>query len=132
MSLRGCSWPGARGFSLLEVLVALTIFGLSAGTLMNIFGTGIKGTQRAHDRRQLSLVAESVLNDVGAGLPLTPGTMEAVTAGRFAWRLFIEPYAETQWPELANLEWYRVQVDVWDQQSAQSAAYSLQSLRMKE
>jgi len=86
------SCPGtARGFTLMEVLVALTILAIGLTALFRAFGTGVRGIEASEDRAHLLAAARSRLADVGAGIPLQPGTYTGRDAsGR--WRVTVQPY----------------------------------------
>lgn len=62
------------GFTLLEVVVAFAILGLSIATLVSTFQIALRRSD--HDRRQTeaTLIARSVLARVGTEWPLEPGT----------------------------------------------------------
>ena len=51
-----------RGFSLLEVLVALVILALSYGMVLQLLGDASRKASRATDYRQALMIAESQLN----------------------------------------------------------------------
>ncbi len=60
-----------RGFSLIEVLIAMVILGLGAGSLIALFAAGSSTHKRSVDRTRSALVAERVLSE--AGLVYTQG-----------------------------------------------------------
>ena len=65
-----------RGFTLLEVLVALLIFGLVFGVLAQIFQTGLRQSATAEDVVTATLLARSRLARIGVDLPLAVGETE--------------------------------------------------------
>src|SRR5262249_3157867 len=94
----GQSWTMARmipdqsGFTLIEVLVAFAILGLSAGALLSIFSSDPQKIMRAADARLAVLTAQSVLAGVGSEQALIAGTHEGRTAQGVRWVLAIAPY----------------------------------------
>jgi general secretion pathway protein I len=84
---------GARGFSLLEVLVALAVLALSLGVLLQSFGSGARAATTTDRYAQALALAEErlALSDIGreARAGVTQGAR-----GEFAWQLEIAPYAE--------------------------------------
>ncbi|HEY7870164.1 MAG TPA: type II secretion system protein [Methylomirabilota bacterium] len=54
----------SRGFTLLEVLVAVTILGLALVTLMQLTSHGLRLLRHADDYQQATLVAERVARGV--------------------------------------------------------------------
>jgi general secretion pathway protein I len=86
------------GFTLLEVLVALLVFGLMFGILAQIIRTGLRQTAAAEETAFASLLARSQLARVGVELPLEPGEVEGEVDGmrwRTAIRLAEPPSQET-------------------------------------
>jgi len=77
--------PLARGYTLIEVLVAFTILALALTVLFRIFSTGIGNVDVAAQYTQAVLVAEARLDALGLSEPLEPGRTEGVAADRFAW-----------------------------------------------
>jgi general secretion pathway protein I len=89
---------GSPGFTLLEVLVSLLIFGLVFGMLAQIIRTGLQQSATAGTVATASLLARSQLARVGVELPLEPGEVEGEVDGmhwRTAIRLSEPPTEET-------------------------------------
>jgi len=118
---------GERGFTLLEVLVALIVFALLFGILAQILRTGLRQSASAETTATASLLARSQLARVGAELPLEVGEAHGETDG-MRWRTAIELVeSATEDTELAA---YQVQVTVaWgDDQAPQEV--TLTTLRI--
>jgi general secretion pathway protein I len=60
------------GFTLIEVLVAFTIAALMLGSLSQVFSTGIGAAALANANKEALLLAQSSLDEVGAGEQLVP------------------------------------------------------------
>src|SRR4051794_1643542 len=79
-----------RGFTLIEVLVALVVVGLILSAVYRVFGTGILNVGRGSEELTLALDAESLLERTRADLD----PRGAVTSGRLpngnAWRVTAE------------------------------------------
>jgi prepilin-type N-terminal cleavage/methylation domain-containing protein len=56
-----------KGFTLVEVLVALTILGVALIAVMKIFPESIKQTRKAAERQQVSFLAKTELGKLRAG-----------------------------------------------------------------
>jgi general secretion pathway protein I len=110
----------ARGFSLLEVLVAFVILSLVATALFRLFSGSLANVGAAEDYSRALMVAESVLAETGAAQPLREGSWPGSTAdGRIAWQATVSPWDPPDVsPDLANasalmaLRLYRVAVEV--------------------
>lgn len=104
----------ARGFTLLEVLVALIIFGVAFGAIAGIFQTSLRHSGTASTLFDAQALAEQQMARFGTELPLAPGEHEGSETvrnrGVFAWRGRIslaEPVAAGD-----DLALYRIVVDV--------------------
>jgi type II secretion system protein I len=83
--------PGgrARGFTLLEVLVALIIFAIAFGVLAQIIQTGLGQAQGAAATSEATLLARSLLAEVGSELPVSAGVVEGEAGDGYRWRIEI-------------------------------------------
>ncbi|MBV8505670.1 MAG: type II secretion system protein [Acetobacteraceae bacterium] len=82
-----------RGFTLLEVIVALIIAGLAAVALMQAVGTSLHATHTASMVDQAVVRAKSHLAAATYGRPLVPGDTRGDDGGGFRWHLRIVPVA---------------------------------------
>lgn len=82
----------SRGFTLLEVLVALTILALAIVTLMQLSSQGLRLLHRSDDYQQAVLVADRIARSTDA---LEEG-VRAGREGRFQWerRVALMPVPE--------------------------------------
>lgn len=85
----------SAGFSLIEVLVAFTLFAVAMGVLMQIFSRGVNGASLADHYAKAAMYAESKLAAVG----LEEAIKEGTTSGKFddetyAWQVTIKPYVD--------------------------------------
>lgn len=85
----------ARGFSLIEVLVAFVLLAGGVGLLIAILAGGMNQVRWAQGQSEAVQVARSALDTLGTVDPIEPGrfTGEAVD-GRYQWALLVEPYAD--------------------------------------
>jgi prepilin-type N-terminal cleavage/methylation domain-containing protein len=103
-----------RGFSLIEVLVALAIVALVLVATAQVFGAGVLVHATANGTDTALALAEDKLAAAGVDAPLRSGISEGVFAGRYRWRRTVSRYAD---PESADLpeppyRLYRVAVEV--------------------
>lgn len=78
-----------RGFTLLEVLVALAIAALGLGALLAAVATGIGNAGLADKYVEATRRAQSRLASVGVTAPLAPGEQSGDDGDGFAWRVQI-------------------------------------------
>lgn len=95
-----------RGFTLLEVLVALAILGVSLGVLLGTFSAGLERTRQAEDRQRASALLQSLLAGAGTESPLVEGETGGTTPDGWRWRLRVVPYGSAEdleaWPVAAR------------------------------
>ena len=89
MSRKSCS-NGARGFTLIEALVALAIVAAVLGSIGAVIATTVKGTRGIDQRLALSGTAESLLAALPARTLLKPGRQSGELAGH-RWRIDVSP-----------------------------------------
>jgi len=82
----------ARGFSLLEVLVAFVILSLVATALFRLFGGALNNASAADDYSRAALLAESVLAETAAGPLREGGAQGSADDGRMRWTARVAPY----------------------------------------
>ena len=80
----------SRGFTLLEILVALVIFALLFGVLAQVFQTGLRQSRVAEAASAATLLARSQLARVGVEAPLAAGETEGETEDGLRWHTVIE------------------------------------------
>src|ERR1700733_10199668 len=85
-----------RGFTLLEVMVALVIFGLGVAALSGWLGDGVRGASLADRERLAATAARSLLAELGRSRPLADGTTEGDFTDGMHWRLVVDPVEGSQ------------------------------------
>lgn len=110
----------ARGFTLLEVLLAFVIFALSFSVVLEILGGSMRSSVRAREFTQAALLGQSVMDLVGTEIPLQDGVLTGDAPGGYRWELVISSYQprgeEDRSLELAELSGtllYWVDLDVF-------------------
>lgn len=86
----------ARGFTLLEVLVALTLFALVGGALLQLFHGGLRSTRSAAEYTHAALLARSKLVEVQAFGELGPGVHSGEFAGGYRWQIELSELPDLQ------------------------------------
>jgi len=138
-SKRGRDLVGARGFSVLEVLVAFIIVALVVTALFRLFGGALGNASAADEWTRALLVAQSRLTLAASAEPLRE-TNDAGTEsdGRISWRTSVVPYVPADAsPDLERASesmptrLYRVTVDVrFPGVAGQARTLSLSTLKV--
>lgn len=87
-----CTQAKARGFTLLEILVAFTLMALVVAVLMRVFSGGLQGIGLAEDYARASSLAESKLAAVGSEVPLKIGEFAGTETDKFRWKIAMQLY----------------------------------------
>jgi prepilin-type N-terminal cleavage/methylation domain-containing protein len=116
--------PQSAGFTLVELVVAMTLFALLLSVLMPALQQGLAGLGGTGQRRQALILAQALLNvhAVDPGQPLLDEPLRGESDG-FEWEVQRDPYLEDELglmdPELPVLP-VRVSATVrWDDGRAQ-------------
>lgn len=87
-SLRGCR-PQQGGFTLLEVLLAFVVFAMSFAVTLEILTGATRNTARAREYTESTLIAHSLMDQVGLDIPLESGATYEGEEGSYRWELAI-------------------------------------------
>ena len=82
---------GRQGFTLVEVIVALLIFGLVFAVVARIVQTGVVQSGRAEAMTTATLLARSQLARIGADVPVAEGELDGDAGDGFHWQIVIRP-----------------------------------------
>lgn len=77
----------ARGFTLVEILVALTLFAVVGGTLLQLFQSGLRTARLANDRTHAVLLARSKLTELQVHNNHEAGTSSGTLPNGYRWRV---------------------------------------------
>lgn len=85
----------ARGFTLLEVLVAFALLAIALTLLLGTLSGAARQVGQADARTRAVLHAQSLLASVGIESPLQEGRQQGRwEQGRYQWQLQVRPYVE--------------------------------------
>ena len=112
----------ARGFTLLEVMLAFVIFALSFATVLEIMAGSMRSVRRASDDTEVALFAQSIIDLVGTEIPVEEGAFSGTGMDRYQWQLDIylfEASDETlhtqELAEMSGIELYKVDLYIdWE------------------
>jgi general secretion pathway protein I len=91
-----------RGFTLVEVVVAIAILALMAGVIFRVNSDSIRNIRRADALADASALAQSLITKVGAEIPLREGEVRGQSGATLQWRVQMKRYGDAtdraQWP----------------------------------
>jgi general secretion pathway protein I len=90
----------ARGFTLIELIAAFTLFAIGFGILLQILSSGLHTTTQAADYTRAALWAQSLLDVAGVGEPLREGDASGRFDDRYRWDLRVHKVAAASTPSL--------------------------------
>ncbi len=90
-----------KGFTLLEVMIALVIAGMAAGMLFLAVGSGLSQTETSMLYNQAIVRAKSHLAAATHGVRLQAGDTSGDDGGGFQWRVHVAQLATTPAPPSA-------------------------------
>jgi general secretion pathway protein I len=82
----------SRGFTLIEILVAMVILAIAGGALIQSFSLGLRGVEVAEQHETALAYARSYLDRIGNDLPLREGELLGDLGGGLQWRASIHAY----------------------------------------
>ena len=85
----------ARGFTLIEVILAFALLALGLTILLGILSGATQQVRWADDAGRAAMHAQTLLAQQGVGVPLERGHTEGVfEQGRYRWTLDVEPWQD--------------------------------------
>lgn len=119
---------GTRGFTLLEVVVALIIFALVFGALTQILATGFRQSRAAERVIRTTLIAESMLERIGNEFALEPGSFGGEAAPGYRFEAEIQLRGKPD--EDLGFARYRVEIVVFAEEDPPESGVRLSSIRL--
>jgi len=117
-----------RGFTLLEVIIALIIAGLALGVMFDAAATGLRASQRATRTAEALSMARSRLATLGHGTPLVTADTQG-DDGAYHWRQRVDLLASLPRPRGA-VGLYAIRVAVSWQEDGTMHAVELAGRRL--
>ena len=111
-----------RGFTLLEVLLALTVFAFAFGLILETLGGASRNVRVAGDVGKVALLAQNRMDLVGIDAPIKKGVTTGKLDEVYSYQLTISPYQpeDSTVPESVQVKLFRVDMAVsWGQRENQ-------------
>jgi general secretion pathway protein I len=115
----------ARGFTLVELLVALAILTIALAVLFGAISSSLDRTRRSRDEAVASSLVQSLLTRANVG-PVAPSDANGAYSNGFRWHLSVKRYGAAADAKAWHMSAYQVRATVsWPQ-----GERSLSSLRL--
>lgn len=125
-----------KGFSLLEVLVAITILGIALGTIMSLFSGAMRSVGASEEYSQALLFARSGMEDTMLMEDIHSGTEEGSFGNGYTWKRTVSPIEISDEEKYLNenlpFNLYDVEVKVKWMSGGVEKAMSLKSTLLRE
>lgn len=122
-----------RGFTLLEVLVALSILAMSYGVILQIFGSAAQRAGLAGDYRRAMIIAESQLDYLAANAERASVADRGRVGDKFEWQVSIAPtdeYSIVGMPSRYTPVVINIVVE-WESAAGQPKSVSASTIRLR-
>jgi general secretion pathway protein I len=114
------------GFTLIEMLIALTILAITFGFAFRAFSGGTYWLDRDGNEQRAILLARSQLARIGHDIPLVDGETEGRAPDGLAWNVVISPYGSA----VGGLLGLQIAVRVGWRDGREERQIQLQTLRL--
>ncbi|MET0049123.1 MAG: prepilin-type N-terminal cleavage/methylation domain-containing protein [Sedimenticola sp.] len=84
----------ARGFTLVEILIAFLMLAVVGGVLLQLFQGGLRNVRQSDGYSHAAMLASSKLAELQAASNLVAAKQSGEFADGFRWRLELHPYTE--------------------------------------
>jgi len=130
---------GTAGFTLIEILVALALLGLTIGAVASVMSNSARGYTAANNVQTALSLAEDKLESTGVTGALRAGQTEGRFDGRFSWRVAVTNYQDkppaasapsplTEAPDGLGL--FRIEVTVGWRDGVRESRIALSTVRL--
>jgi prepilin-type N-terminal cleavage/methylation domain-containing protein len=131
MTLVNSRFHSSRGFTLLEIVVAMTIVGLGVVTLLEVFSSGLRLGARSQDRTEVITQGRQVMDQFLAGRTLAEGTEQGIIGENGRWKLQVQPVRSAEELSLGNdWELKEIALDIIVPESSSERRVELRTLRL--
>jgi general secretion pathway protein I len=122
------SRTGEKGFTLLEILVALAILSVSLATLLGIFSMSLDRARQSENEMAARVFAQSLIAQADAPADPQLGARGGQSRG-YQWRMELRPFAQNASPQTTGMAMASVSATVSWAGSGGQRSLTLYSLR---
>lgn len=120
----------ARGFSLLEMIVATAILGIAIIGLMTLITTVLANAAHIREYDQAAMLARTKMNQLLVEEPLPLGSsLSGMFEDRVGWEAKVEPFLLPPIPKVGRTMLVRIGLNVWWNSDGRTKRLKLESFR---
>jgi prepilin-type N-terminal cleavage/methylation domain-containing protein len=120
-----------RGFTLLEVVVAMAIVGLGVVTLLEIFSSGLQLGARSRDRTEAVAYGRQLMDQFLARRTLKEGNEQGTIGEVSRWQLQVQPVRPAEGLTLGNdWELKEIALEIFIPGSSRERSVKFRTLRL--
>ena len=122
----------AAGFTLLEVVVAMTIVGIGVVTLLEIFSTGLRLGSRSSAATEAMTYGRQAMDTILLRRKIDEGAQQGSLDGRTRWKLGVEPVSQPSDALSLSSPWELTEItlDVWVADGRRERPVELRTYRL--
>lgn len=113
-----------QGFTLLEVVVALTILAISLGVLFPIFSSHLGYAKEIGEESKAVLLAQSLIEQAGISQPLRQGLSSGAFDDDYRWSLDVQPYGSVEDQRARPIDAFEISASIFWQAGQKSFTVS--------
>ena len=108
--------PSNDGFTLIEILVAISILAISLVVILQLFSGGLKSSRLSHQYTKVIFHAREKMGEILLSKDLSEGETEGEFANSFRWRCLVERIESGEEDEeKLPFNMFNIRVDIiWD------------------
>jgi general secretion pathway protein I len=119
-----------RGFTLIEVLIALAILGVSLAVVLTTVSDSLSRTRRGEQELLATSLARSLIDRVGADLALKSSDTSGDADDGFSWRLSVTEYGDDKEREAWDANPVNVIATVMWREAGEERSVTLKTIKI--
>lgn len=120
-----------RGFTLMEILVALTVLALSFTVIMQLISGGLRAQRLSEDYRQAVYLGQAKMEEILLEQKLAPGVVQGNFPGNFGYEAKVTP-ADFSGKTRSGLFPFQIDLKVSWQEDRRERSLTLSTLHLAE
>jgi prepilin-type N-terminal cleavage/methylation domain-containing protein len=126
-----CPYPNRAGFTLLEILVAMSLIGIVLVVVMQLFSANLRSLSVSESHVNAAVHAEAIMRNILEDEEFPNTTLSGTTEDGYRYDATIAKGYEERIQAL-NIDLYQVRVTIYWSDGARQRSISLETLKMTE